>query len=86
MGVSCPFFMQGPGKRFREPCTELHSGASRGRFISDEHITIKTQHVTSGKEAETGHLEVRKMSNDVLLVLVVLGFEPITTGCCHFDK
>lgn len=85
MGVSCSFFMLGPGKRVREPWIALHSGASRGRSISDQHITIKTQHETSGREAETGHLKVRKMSNDVLLLLVVVGFEPITIGC-HIDK
>lgn len=62
------------------------SGAFRGRSISDQqHVVIKTQHSTSGREAEVGHVKVRKVSNDVLLVLVLVGFEPIATGC-HTDK
>lgn len=49
------------------------------------HITIRACHAASGREAETGHRKVRKMSNDGLFVLVVVGFELITTGC-HIDK
>lgn len=34
--------------------------------------------VTSSREAETDHLKVGKMNTDMLFVLVVVGFEPIT--------
>ena len=48
------------------------------------HITVRA-YATSGRLAETGHLKFTKMNNDGLFVLVVIGFEPVTTGC-HIDK